>query len=135
MQYACAPRVERSSDTRYGVIRRTLGELGDWFGCHQLPERSFYLRGVQFPVCARCTGVIAGQLCAVSAAIIGARAPIYFGIILMIPMGIDWAVQYYGVRESRNARRIITGFLGGAGYITILLCIAATIIRMLQPER
>src|SRR3954447_23633613 len=28
--------------------------------CHQRPERSFYLWGTQFPVCARCAGLYAG---------------------------------------------------------------------------
>src|SRR5260221_7816536 len=28
--------------------------------CHQRPERSFHLWGVQLPVCARCVGVYAG---------------------------------------------------------------------------
>src|SRR4051794_4963923 len=28
--------------------------------CHQRPERSFYLWGTQFPVCARCAGIYAG---------------------------------------------------------------------------
>jgi uncharacterized membrane protein len=27
--------------------------------CHQLPERSFHLNGVQMPVCARCVGLYA----------------------------------------------------------------------------
>ena len=28
--------------------------------CHQIPERSFYWGAVQFPVCARCTGLYLG---------------------------------------------------------------------------
>lgn len=28
--------------------------------CHQRPERSFHTAGVQWPVCARCTGLYAG---------------------------------------------------------------------------
>lgn len=35
--------------------------LGNNSGCHQLAERSFFYKGYQFPVCARCTGVTIGQ--------------------------------------------------------------------------
>src|SRR5260370_37403152 len=28
--------------------------------CHQIPERSFFIAGHQFAVCARCTGLYAG---------------------------------------------------------------------------
>src|SRR4051812_25109372 len=28
--------------------------------CHQRPDRSFFLQGVQLPVCARCTGIYGG---------------------------------------------------------------------------
>ena len=30
------------------------------FICHQMPERSFHLGGLQIPVCARCLGIYAG---------------------------------------------------------------------------
>jgi uncharacterized membrane protein len=36
-------------------------------------------------------------------------------------MGVDWALQYTGLRESTNARRFITGVLAGAGYTTLLV--------------
>lgn len=30
--------------------------------CHRLPQRSFFWKGRQFPVCARCTGIHIGYL-------------------------------------------------------------------------
>jgi uncharacterized membrane protein len=119
----CAWRVERSSDSGFGPIRKTLGVAGDWIGCHQLPERSFYFRHTQFPVCARCTGVIIGQVTAILIAVLGIHTGAVVGLIMMAPMGADWAAQYMGLRESTNTRRLITGLFGGAGYISVLLSI------------
>ena len=31
------------------------------FGCHCRPDRSFYWKGKKFPLCARCTGELAGK--------------------------------------------------------------------------
>ena len=41
-----------------------LEEIGEASGCHRMPERSFFFKGYQFPVCARCTGVAIGQFIA-----------------------------------------------------------------------
>jgi hypothetical protein len=38
--------------------------------CHQRPERSFYLWGAQFPVCARCTGIYLGAALGVLAVLV-----------------------------------------------------------------
>jgi len=121
--------VGRSSDSDFGPIRKTLGIVGDWIGCHQLPERSLYFRHTQFPVCARCTGVLIGQSTALLAAVLGIHAGTVAGLVMMVPMSVDWAVQYLGLRESTNARRLVTGVLGGAGYITVLLFIVEAVLR------
>src|SRR4051794_15491567 len=38
--------------------------------CHQRPERSFFLWGTQFPVCARCAGIYAGAALGVIAELV-----------------------------------------------------------------
>lgn len=43
--------------------------------CHQRPDRSFHLRGVQLPVCARCTGLYLASAFGALAAWTGGRRP------------------------------------------------------------
>lgn len=85
-----------------------------------MPERSFFYKGKQFPVCARCTGVILGQLCAI---IIGMTRDISLrvSLILLSAMGIDWGLQEFKVKESTNVRRFVTGLLGGFGFYSALI--------------
>jgi len=134
-QSVCVWIVERSSESTFGPIRRTLGVVGDWIGCHQLPERSFFLNGTQFPVCARCTGVLLAQTITGVLAIAGHFGSFLVGALLMAPMGIDWAVQYSGIQESTNVRRFVTGLLGGAGYMTLFVNVVVVIgNKMLQQS-
>jgi uncharacterized membrane protein len=53
--------------------------------CHQIPERSFYFSGIQFPVCARCTGLYVGGI---------------IGLAL-------WSVRRHRALRSRDARRAL----------------------------
>lgn len=142
-----------------------------------MPERSFFYKGEQFPVCARCTGAALGQFLFIIFAIFsmgktrgkkgsglslgktrgkkapglslgitggrnapglslgkirGKNAPAFtdgrsngghsLGIpelknqryfFLLLPLGIDWLVQFWQIRESNNRRRFVTGILGG----------------------
>jgi uncharacterized membrane protein len=43
--------------------------------CHQRPDRSFYLWGTQFPVCARCAGIYAGAALGVIAELVRRQPP------------------------------------------------------------
>lgn len=91
-----------------------LMNIGSRLGCHQMPERSFFYKGYQFPVCARCTGLIIGYLLGVL---------IYFlkvlnwkiAIILCIPLVLDGGIQYLNWRISNQVLRLITGILCGIG--------------------
>ena len=124
-----ASHAERNSEDGYSSLRKVLGTLGDWLGCHQLPERSFFYKDVQFPLCARCTGVLIGQTIMLVISLTGIFIPFWAGFLLMFPMGIDWSLQYFASKESTNVRRLISGFLGGCGYIAILAKLAMTIIN------
>ncbi len=96
----------------------SLMKFGSKLGCHQRCDRSFYFKGYQFPVCARCTGAI--LTCVLS-------VPLYFVykipiVIAMVFSGIlliDWGLQRLRILKSTNTRRLITGIIGGLGWGTL----------------
>lgn len=106
-------------------------ELGAVTGCHQKPERSFYVCGYQMPVCARCTGVILGYLIAIP---LYARKGLHF--ILSLAGGFimltDWMLQQSKIRESNNIRRLLTGFFGGFGIMSIQLHFIKRFVMLLR---
>lgn len=123
--------MENSSErSTYSRTRGFLGHVGDWLGCHQMPERSFFIGGRQLPVCARCTGVIAGQLLCVALLGFGIHLPVFVALILALVMFVDWALQYLSVAESTNKRRLVTGVFGGFGYVTVLFTVIRALIEM-----
>ncbi|WP_296848276.1 DUF2085 domain-containing protein [uncultured Methanobrevibacter sp.] len=87
--------------------------------CHRKPERSFFIKGHQFPVCARCTGFYISLIIYFTYAyyffIDYNLFLIIFGCILLIPAVIDGLTQFFEYRESNNVLRLITGLMGGLG--------------------
>ncbi|WP_243441764.1 DUF2085 domain-containing protein [Oscillibacter ruminantium] len=94
--------------------------IGKLSGCHQRADRSFFWRGNQFPVCARCTGVFFGQFCACFLFQF-CRAPFWIMIAFCSLMFLDWFLQYKEIRESTNLRRFITGSLCGYAFGSTVL--------------
>jgi uncharacterized membrane protein len=105
--------------------------LGERTGCHQLPERSFFIKGYQMPVCARCTGVILGYLAALPGIwrTKSNESLSVFGCLIMLT---DWGLQALNIQTSTNKRRLITGFLGGYGIMTLQLALIKKIIKLLH---
>lgn len=97
-------------------------------GCHQIAERSFSWKGYQFPVCARCTGVIIGYIISgiISMFYI---IPVGLCILMCAVMFFDWFVQYLKIRMSTNKRRFITGVLGGYGLTVLEIHIMIAILQ------
>ena len=52
-------------------------------------------------------------------------------MILMIPVAVDGMTQYFGPRESTNAIRFVTGFIGGIGLIIFLKIIIRWVLGVL----
>jgi len=92
--------------------------------CHRAPERSFHYKGKQFPVCARCTGVVAGRLLAF-ASFWWTDIALWIPLALLAVMFFDWGLQYVKVKESTNIRRLITGICGGYGLVYSVLIVIA----------
>lgn len=88
--------------------------------CHQLPERSFFVDGHPFAVCARCTGIYAGFA---GAAVLYPLARSLRRIdtparkwlfIAAAPLAIDFAIEFSGISHNTHSSRLITGALLGA---------------------
>ncbi len=88
-------------------------------GCHCRADRSFFWRGRKFPVCARCTGELAGIAAGLLLCVLW-RPPLWLTVVLMIPMVVDGLLQALTPYESTNGRRLVTGLLFGWGLVGFL---------------
>ena len=87
--------------------------------CHRKPERSFFIKSQQFPICARCTGfyfsLIIYFIYSYYFFVYYDSNLLIFAILLLIPATIDGLTQLFKNRESNNVLRLITGLMGGIG--------------------
>lgn len=91
-----------------------------YWGCHQLPDRSFFVAGYQFPICARCTGIFIGYIISFMYSFIHKKLSLFLIIILITPMAIDGGIQYFTRYISNNIKRFVTGILAGFGFIQLV---------------
>ena len=101
------------------------------FGCHQLPERSFFIKGYQMPVCARCTGIIIGYIIGIISLFFNLTLNIPTCIVLIVPMILDGSIQYLTSYRSNNIKRLITGLLSGFGLILLIKAIIVFVFKIL----
>ncbi|KAB1067545.1 DUF2085 domain-containing protein [Tamlana haliotis] len=99
--------------------------------CHQLPERSFFFKGKQFPICARCTGIQVGYF-VLPFFIFGLiEIPLIWSLLMVIPAYLDGAIQAYFDVESNNKRRFITGLITGVGSMSMASLIGIYIGKLI----
>jgi uncharacterized membrane protein len=104
--------------------------------CHQRPERSFHLAGIQLPVCARCFGLYAsgaaGALAASLAALSNAaptptRSATFLLAAAAVPTALTLAVEWAGLIRPGNAVRAIAA-------VPLGLVAAWVFVRLLQQR-
>ena len=111
-----------TSVVTYPILKSVYGIV-----CHQRTEKTFFVSGNRFLVCARCTGIYFGALIISLMSIFFFRH-ISFGIKLlyasMAPMLIDVLFTTFGIYPYIKIIAFITGlFFGSVVFIYILAAI------------
>jgi uncharacterized membrane protein len=106
--------------------------------CHQRPERSLHLAGVQLPVCARCFGLYLSGAAGLTFAsrnrrALPARAARTLLAIAAIPIATTVGLEWLGMIQTSNLQRMLTGLpLGFAAGVVIVRSLSG---RPKTPER
>lgn len=97
--------------------------------CHRRPDRSLFIRGMQFPVCARCMAILLGYFSIPFLFWFQIHVSILLGILFNVPMILDGLTQLKKWRESTNFLRIATGLCSGIGQSMIVISISTVIVN------
>ncbi len=85
--------------------------------CHQKADRSLFINGNQMPFCSRCTAIWLGLAIGLGFMIFYKIALdekfVFILVIGIVPIGIDGVGQLFGLWESTNIARVITGLAVG----------------------
>ena len=87
--------------------------------CHQLADRSFFIAGQKFAVCARCTGIYAGFAAATLCypllrSLRRTDTPQRKWLFIAVaPLAIDFNLTFLGIWENTHLSRFVTGALLG----------------------
>ena len=96
----------------HSVYRALMWAGGFW--CHQIPERSPYLFGFQFPLCWRCTGIAVGALILIIFILRSRRLPGFWpSLFISSLMPLDVFAAVIGLWTGHNGVRFVTGTLWG----------------------
>jgi uncharacterized membrane protein len=109
--------------------------------CHQIPERSYFIDGYQFAVCARCTGVYGGfTLMLLLYPLISSlkntvTPPRSWLILATIPLAIDVGLNVLGIWQNTHTSRLLTGaLLGGVAVFYVMPGISSLAARRKEPR-
>ncbi len=127
--------------------------LAHWFGsavCHQWPDHSYFIAGVELPLCARCTGMYLGGLLTIAfhtqrhPRAVGLPRP--WALVLLVLFFFAWAgdgvnsflstLGLFSLYPPENILRLATGALMGITLGTLIsLMFNSLVWRNPSPER
>ncbi len=131
------------------------------FNCHQMHHRSYEINGNQMPVCARCVGIFIGLTLGLFVMmfvkprddfkdILLGLIPyktehlsgikkmvllVFFGLLFILPMGLDGFIQLLTDYESNNPMRTLTGFAGGLVFSMFIAALLMASIHDIKPNK
>src|ERR1043165_7822257 len=107
--------------------------------CHQRPDRSFFIDGHKFGVCARCTGIYFGfaftlLVYPLVRSLRAVTTPARKWLLLAaLPLAIDFSLTFFGIWENTHTSRLLTGLLlGSVAVFYVMPGIADLSLRALQ---
>lgn len=109
--------------------------------CHQQAERSFHFHAHQFAVCARCFGVYFGLFSGFLIYPLFRRIeeieplPRFWLFLALIPIGIDWSLGIFGIRENTYLSRFVTGMILGVACAVFIVPALVELFRLLTIKR
>ena len=110
--------------------------------CHRLPDRSFHTAGVQWPVCARCTGLYLsapfGALAAAWASRRGRLTPrdrmLRWLALLAVPTALTLALEWPHLVPISNGWRFVAALPLGAAIAWVLVQTVAPRTTRVAPR-
>jgi len=112
------------------LYQNNYGEIVEWYNyifklcshlCHQMPSRSFFIAGYQFPLCYRCTGLLLGTVIFLVIVYFHRLLRLNNAIIVIVPMLLDVGLKSIGWWDGTNLLRLITGIGFGIGIPALVL--------------
>jgi uncharacterized membrane protein len=110
--------------------------------CHQRPERSFHLSGVQLPVCARCAGLYWSAAAGAIAAWLArperaSTRGFRIGLaVAALPTAITVLAEFFGLAHPSNVVRAVSAVpLGAAGAWVFVISLRSEAVATASGER
>jgi uncharacterized membrane protein len=97
-------------------------------GCHGNPDRCLTVLGWRMPVCARCIGLMAGNVVAALAFIVFGLPTMLIAAACLLPMIADGSAQALTRYQSTPFRRLSSGLLGGFGQLSLILALIGQLL-------